>query len=107
MVRPAWRICAAVACSRRKCCSTAGRPDPMLIRSSDETLSQRPRTAVGGLAPHVVGDRNAVTRLEFGGGLADQYATAVGREQDRPVVMGRARPERNTVNKKQRKAHRG
>ena len=78
----------------------------MPIRSPDETLSHRPRTAVGGLAPHVVGDRNAVTRLEFGGGLADQHATAVGREQDRHVVMRRSRHERKAVDTKQRRTDR-
>src|ERR1700679_2296948 len=107
MVRPSWRICAAVACSRRKCSSTAVRPDPMPIRNSDETLSHRPRTAVGGLASHVVGDRNAVTRGEFVAGLAYQHATAVGREQYRHVVMRRARHERKTVNTKQRRTDRG
>ena len=59
------------------------------------------------LPPHVVGDRQAVARLEFGGGLVHQHTTTVGRQQDRHVVMRRARHERQPVDPKQRRTDRG
>ena len=53
-----------------------------------------------------MGDRQAVARLEFGGGMAHQHATAVGREQDRDVMMRRPGHERKSVDPKQRRTDR-
>src|SRR3984885_15371669 len=99
MVRPAWCTSTAVTSNRRSRCSISAK--------SDEPLSLRLRTTVGDLSTHVVSDRQAVTGLEFGGGLAHQHATPVGREQDRDVVMRRIGHERKTVDAKQRRTDRG
>src|ERR1700751_4004641 len=90
MVRPARSTCAAVTLSRRNRCST----------------SAKARTAARGLSTHIVGDRQALTCLEFVGGLAHQNPTAAGRENARDVVVCQPPHEHKTFDAKQRRADR-